>query len=158
MTYIYIALGTNRGPRLQNIENALKRLGEIFEIEKVSSFYLTEPVGIKGGWFVNCVAKCRTDKSPSSVLKELLQIENKMGRIRGEKEKRTIDLDLLFYGESVIKEDDLVVPHPRIQERRFVLTPLCEIAPELKHPLLGKEVKKILDELKDNLVVEKIER
>jgi len=158
MTEIYIGLGTNTGKRLANIQTALKKLKDVISVEKVSSLYLTEPVGVKGGWFVNCVVKGHTEKEPLELLQQLLKIEDEMGRVRGKREKRTIDLDLLFYGEKIIEQKNLTVPHPRVHRRRFVLLPLAEINPELKHPLLKKSIQTLLDQLDDASRVEKIEK
>lgn len=127
------------------------------EVKKVSSFYLTEPVGIKGGWFVNCVLEVRTDSDPKKLLKILLEIEKRMGRIRTKKKiSRVIDLDLLFYKGKIIKEKDITLPHPRLHKRRFILIPLAEINPELYHPILKKSVKELLRSLTDEHRVEKI--
>ncbi len=158
MTEIYIGLGTNTGKRLANIQTALKKLKDVISVEKVSSLYLTEPVGVKGGWFVNCVVKGHTEKEPLELLQQLLKIEDEMGRVRGKREKRTIDLDLLFYGKKIIEQKNLTVPHPRVHRRRFVLLPLAEINPELKHPLLKKSIQTLLDQLDDASRVEKIEK
>jgi len=157
MAEVYIALGTNKGKRLFHIQQALRRLKETLSVEKVSSLYLTQPVGIRGGWFVNCVIKARTEKDPLQLLNHLLQIEREMGRLREEKERRSIDLDLLFYEDKTIEEENLTVPHPRLHQRRFVLLPLAEINPQLKHPVLQKTVEKLLEDLQDPHQVKKIE-
>ena len=158
MTKIYLALGTNVGKRLYHIRLALEKLKKDIFVEKLSSLYLTEPVGIEDKrWFVNCVLQGKTKMSPRELLEYLMQIEKKMGRVRGKKERRTIDLDILFYGEKVIEEKDLIIPHPRLHERRFVLLPLAEIEPNLKHPLLKKSVEQLLLELSNAQQVEKIE-
>lgn len=160
MAQVYIGLGSNKGNRLFYINSALEKLGNIVHIEKVSSFYLTEPVEVKGGWFINCVVKASTIKSPAQLIQQLLQIEKELGRKRDNKDRklrRTIDLDLLFYDNLIISQKGLTVPHPRLHQRRFVLVPLVEIAPELRHPLLKKTVKKLLQQLEDSHEVEKIE-
>jgi len=157
MAQTYISLGTNSGKRLQNIQLAVKKLKDIILIEKISSSYLTQPVEIKGGWFINCVVRGQTEKEPLQLLKCLLQIEKEMGRVRGKKEKRTIDLDILFFEEKIIKMENLTIPHPRAHQRRFVLVPLAEINPQLKHPLFGKSIQVILNELQDISKVEKVE-
>jgi len=156
MTEIYIGLGTNKGRRLHNIKVALEKLNNVIFVEKISSLYLTQPIDVKGGWFVNCVAGGRTEKEPFELLQRLLQIEKEMGRVGGRKDKRIIDLDLLFYGKKIIQEKNLIVPHPRMHQRKFVLVPLAEIKPQLKHPILGKNVQTLLNELKDSAEVEKI--
>ncbi len=160
MAQVYIGLGSNKGNRLFYINSALEKLGNIVHIEKVSSFYLTEPVEVKGGWFINCVVKASTIKSPAQLIQQLLQIEKELGRKRDNKDRklrRTIDLDLLFYDNLIISQKGLTVPHPRLHQRRFVLVPLVEIAPELRHPLLKKTVKELLQQLEDSHEVEKIE-
>jgi len=157
MTLVYIGLGSNKGGRIKNIEDALDKLKKEIDIQKVSSFYLTEPVKTKGGWFVNCVIEGKTNKPVRELLTYLLQIEKEMGRLRKkEKEKRPIDLDILFYGQQIIQEKELTIPHPRLHQRRFVLTPLSEVNPKLNHPLLNKTIDELLRELNDPHQVEKI--
>jgi 2-amino-4-hydroxy-6-hydroxymethyldihydropteridine diphosphokinase len=157
MPVAYIGLGSNKGDRLKNTEVALNHLKKKMMVEKISSFYLTEPVEMKGGWFVNCVLEGKTEQSPEKLLDTLLEIEKKMGRIRKKKKtSRVIDLDLLFYEDAVVDKANLVVPHPHLHKRRFVLAPLVEINPHLVHPVLGKSLKEILKELKDFHQVYKI--
>ncbi|MBE0477548.1 2-amino-4-hydroxy-6-hydroxymethyldihydropteridine diphosphokinase [Candidatus Aerophobetes bacterium] len=158
MTEIYIGIGTNKGNRLHNIQLTLEKLKKFIVIDKVSSLYLTQPVQVKGGWFINCVVKGHTEKEPAQLLQNLLEIEKDLGRVREKKDdKRIIDLDLLFYGEKIIKEKNLTVPHPRAHQRRFVLIPLTEINPEFKHPLLKKNSHILLDEIEDASEVLKVE-
>lgn len=157
MPVVYVGLGSSKGDRLKNIEVALDHLKEKIVVEKISSFYLTEPVGMKGGWFVNCVLEGKTEQSPEKLLDTLLQIEKRMGRIREKKKtSRVIDFDLLLYENAVVDKVDLVVPHLHLHKRRFVLTPLVEINPNLVHPVLGKSLKEILKGLKDLHQVDKI--
>jgi 2-amino-4-hydroxy-6-hydroxymethyldihydropteridine diphosphokinase len=157
MPVIHIGLGSNKGDRLKNIDLALNHLKEKIAVKKISSFYLSEPVGLRGGWFVNCVLEGKTEQSPEKLVDTLLEIEKKMGRvIEKKKTSRVIDLDLLLYEDVVVDKADLVVPHPHLHKRRFVLTPLVEINPNLVHPVLGKSLKEILKELKDSHQVEKI--
>ena len=157
MPVVYIGLGSNKGDRLKNIEVALDHLKEKIVIEKISSFYLTEPVGMKGRWFVNCVLEGKTEQSPEKLLDTLLQIEKRMGRIREKKKNpRVIDLDLLLYEDAVVDKVDLIVPHPHLHKRRFALIPLVEINSHLVHPVLGKSLKEILKGLKDSHQVDKI--
>lgn len=157
MPVVYIGLGSNKGDRLKNIDSALNHLKEKIVVEKISSFYLTEPVEMKGGWFVNCVLEGKTEQPPEKLLHTLLEIEKRMGRVREKKKaSRVIDLDLLLYEDAVVDKSDLAVPHPHLHKRRFVLTPLVEINPRLVHPLLGKSLKEILGELKDSYQVDKI--
>ena len=157
MIEIYIGLGTNWGKRLQNIHEAIERIKNIVKVERVSSLYLTQPVEVKGGWFVNCVLKGLTERDPFFLLEKFLLIEKEMGRKRGEKEKRTIDVDMLFYGDKVIKDSVLTIPHPRLHQRRFVLVPLVEVSPHFIHPVFKKSTEELLKTLKDPHRVEKIE-
>ena len=151
MSFIYLGIGSNKGNKLNNIKEALKYLKEKIRITRVSSLYLTEPVDIEGEWFINCVLEAKTEKQPLKVLEELLKIEKGMGRMRTkEKRPRVIDLDFLLYDDKIIKEEGLVLPHPRLHMRRFVLIPLREINPQFFHPLLKKSVNEILKNLKDN--------
>lgn len=150
MSFIYLGIGSNKGNKLSNIKEALKYLKEKIRITRVSSLYLTEPVGIEGKWFINCVLEAKTEKQPLKVLKELLKIEKRMGRMRTkEKRPRIIDLDFLLYDGKIIEEEGLILPHPRLHTRRFVLIPLREINPQFFHPLLKKSVNEILKNLKD---------
>ncbi|MFQ6066661.1 MAG: 2-amino-4-hydroxy-6-hydroxymethyldihydropteridine diphosphokinase [bacterium] len=157
MAVVYIGLGSNKGDRLKNIDLALNHLKEKIVVVKISSFYLAEPVEMKGRWFVNCVLEGKTEQSPEKLLHTLLEIEKKMGRVRQKKKtSRVIDLDLLLYEDKVAHKVDLAVPHPHLHKRRFVLTPLMEINPNLVHPVLGKSLKEILKGLKDSYQVDKI--
>jgi 2-amino-4-hydroxy-6-hydroxymethyldihydropteridine diphosphokinase len=157
MPFVYIGLGSNKGDKVKNIREALKHLEKKIRVQKVSSFYLTEPVGIKGEWFINCALEGKTEEEPREALNSLLQIEREMGRIRmARKEARIIDLDLLLYEEKIIHKNDLTLPHPRLHKRKFVLIPLLEINPHLYHPVLKKPLKEILKDLKDSHQVKKI--
>lgn len=169
MATAYIAIGSNKGKRIKNVKEALGRIREEMKVEKTSSFYLTEPVElnpvregfsnrVKGGWFVNCVLEIKTDKEPAELLRTLLKIEEEMGRIRIKEKKvpRVIDLDLLFYEERIMEEKDLILPHPSLHKRGFILISLDEINPDLYHPVLKKSVKEILQSLTDIKQVERI--
>ena len=158
MACAYIGIGSNKGKRIENAKEALARIREEMRVEKVSSFYLTEPIKVKGEWFVNCVLEVTTNQEPRELLRTLLKIEGKMGRIRIKEKKisRIIDLDLLLYEEKIIKEKELTLPHPLLHKRRFVLAPLTEINPDVYHPLFKKPIKEILAALTDNHAVEKI--
>ncbi len=159
MPRIYIGLGSNRGDRLKNLKYSLSHIKREIEIRRVSSLYLTEPVGMKGSWFLNCVLEGKTELDPNKLMETLLAIEKEMGRVRKkEKEERIIDLDLLLYQGRVLKEKGLILPHPHLHKRRFVLVPLVEINPHLYHPVLRKTVKEILNGLKDSYRIDKLSR
>jgi 2-amino-4-hydroxy-6-hydroxymethyldihydropteridine diphosphokinase len=149
MIIAYIGIGSNLGDRFINLSTAIDLLNEKCGVGKVSSVYETEPVGFDDQpFFLNCVAEISTKLTPHRLLEELKGIERKMGRINTFlNSPRTIDLDILFYGEEIIESQELIIPHPRLQERAFVLVPLNEIAPNFIHPVLRKTINRLLDEL-----------
>jgi len=142
----FVGLGSNLGDRERNLQEAVGRLGQIGPV-RVSAFRDTEPVGVLDQPnFLNAVVELSTDLSPRELLDQLLGIERELGRDRTKEERwgpRTIDLDLLLYGDEVSDEPGLTVPHPRLAERRFVLEPLHEIEPELVLPD-GRRIKDLL--------------
>lgn len=145
---VYLCLGTNSGDRLRLIERALQRLAaEGLRLLRISSVYETEPVDRRGQpWFLNLVVEAETDLFPRMLLARLQRIERELGRRRlTPKGPRTIDVDLLFYGEAVVRTRELVIPHPRLAERRFVLEPLAELAPDLRHPVSRRTVRQMLE-------------
>lgn len=156
----YIGVGSNLGDSLKNCQRAVENLSRAkgIELTKVSSFYKTEPVGIENqNFFVNAVAEIKTILSAQNLLHTLQEIENDMRRERKVKGgPRTIDLDLLFYGQNVIKDDGLTVPHPEINKRRFVLEPLSEIASYFIHPSFGVSVRGLKERLDDDKMVEMV--
>jgi len=158
---VYVALGSNRGPRFRHVERSLRHLADSYDIVQQSSWYLTEPVDVAGGWFLNGVVGIVTQDAPSRVLANLLAIERKLGRTRDttspSRESRAIDLDLLLYDQRVIGEPGLVVPHPRLVERAFVLVPLAEIAPAVIHPVLQLSMRQLCDQVSDAHRVERVE-
>ena len=159
MPRVYIGLGSNRGDRLKNLKDSLSHIKREIEVRRVSSLYLTEPVGMKGSWFLNCVLEGETELEPNELMETLLAIEKEMRRVRKKKkEERIIDLDLLLYQRRVLKEKGLILPHPRLHKRRFVLVPLVEINPHLYHPVLRRTVKEILNGLTDSYRIEKLSR
>ncbi len=144
---VYLSLGSNIGDRERNLRDGLTLLAELgFTGMRVSSFYETEPLEVEDQpWFLNAVAEARTDLFPKQLLARLQRIEQRLGRRRLKpKGPRTIDIDILLYGGAVIDADELQVPHPRLAERRFVLEPLAELAPGLRHPITRRTVKEML--------------
>jgi 2-amino-4-hydroxy-6-hydroxymethyldihydropteridine diphosphokinase len=148
----YIGIGSNLGDKLENCRRAMEAIGADARNRLVgrSRFYRTEPVGKKDQeWFINGVVAVETTMSPAELMEFLLSVEKGMGRIRQERwGPRVIDLDILFYGDRVLDEEGLQIPHPRLHERRFVLAPLKDMAPGLLHPVFHRTVSQILEELK----------
>lgn len=146
---VYLSLGSNVGDRAANLNTAIERLRSLGEVAAVSSFYETEPVEFTAQpWFLNCAVKLNTEKMPKQLLNAVLDIEKEMGRKRLKKKgPRTIDIDILLFGNSVIDTKGLTVPHPAMHERRFVLEPLAEIAPEVRHPVFKRTARELRDAL-----------
>jgi 2-amino-4-hydroxy-6-hydroxymethyldihydropteridine diphosphokinase len=141
---VYIALGSNQGNRFKFLEKAVKQIGtKIGTIKSISPIYETEAWGFKGNAFLNACLKLETDKEALSIMDLLLSIENEFGRKRtSEKgyQSRPIDLDILLYQNEVINHKRLQIPHPRMELRQFVLTPLSDIASEIIHPKIKKSI------------------
>jgi 2-amino-4-hydroxy-6-hydroxymethyldihydropteridine diphosphokinase len=154
---VYVSLGSNLGDREANLKTAIQRLDEVGQVIADSSFYETEPVEFTDQpWFLNCVVVLETEKMPRQLLKALLKVEQAMGRRRTQnKGPRNIDIDILLYGDSVVDTKGLTIPHLALHERRFVLEPLVEIAPEVRHPVLNKTIRELRDELAAGQVVRK---
>jgi len=149
---VYLSLGSNRGDRLANLRAALDRMAAAgIEVRRVSSFYRTEPVGFAAqAWFVNCVAEVGTNLMPLQLLKTLKSIERELGRRPGiSNGPRPIDIDILLYENAVVRSATLTIPHPRLGERRFVLFPLRELAPHVRHPVAKRTVLEMLQDARD---------
>ncbi|HWZ84064.1 MAG TPA: 2-amino-4-hydroxy-6-hydroxymethyldihydropteridine diphosphokinase [Terriglobales bacterium] len=155
----HISLGSNVGDRAASLRAALERLRGLGSVLAISGFYETEPVELPDQpWFLNCVAALETSLPAQDLLRRLLAIEQEMGRIRlRDKGPRLIDLDILLYGDDVVEERGLKIPHPAMQDRRFVLEPLAEIAPNVIHPGLKKTAREMLAELPAGQVVRRLD-
>ena len=155
----YLSLGSNVGDRLGNLQQACSQLdGGGIHLRRVSSVYETEPVDyLEQDWFLNCVAEIETGLAPLVLLDRLLQIEDRLGRRRERpKGPRTLDIDILLYGAYTLTIGRLLLPHPRMLQRRFVLAPLREIAPSLRFPLSQKSVADLFEGLQDTSQVRRI--
>jgi 2-amino-4-hydroxy-6-hydroxymethyldihydropteridine diphosphokinase len=152
MKRIYLSFGSNLGDRVAHIKKALERLAAAgIRICRVSSYYKTEPVDFRlQNWFVNCVAEVESDLMPLRLLKVCKAVERELGRRPGVlKGPRTIDIDILLYENAVVRSRDLVIPHERMTERRFVLVPLMELAPNLRHPVSWISLPELLHQTSD---------
>jgi deoxyguanosine kinase len=150
---VYLSLGSNLGNRHANLQKAIFRIqqkaGSILDI---SSVYENPAIGFEGDQFLNIVVSLLTPLTPGALLNTLLQIEQDFGRIRyedGGYSSRTLDIDIIYYGTEIINNDDLVIPHPQMQHRNFVLKPLGDIAPQFYHPVLHKDTRNLLQECRD---------
>jgi len=157
---VYLSLGSNVGDRAANLNDAVERLRSLGEVLAVSSFYETEPVEFTAQpWFLNCAVKLDTEKMPKQLLAGILDLEQQMGRKRRREQKkgpRTIDIDILLFGNSIIDTKGLTVPHPSMHERRFVLEPLAEIAADIRHPAFKKTIRELRDALPAGQAVRKV--
>jgi 2-amino-4-hydroxy-6-hydroxymethyldihydropteridine diphosphokinase len=154
---VYLSLGSNVGDRAGNLNTAIDRLRAFGEVVAVSSFYETEPVEFTAqAWFLNCAVTLDTEKTPKQLLAGILDIEQQLGRRRGQqKGPRIIDLDILLFGDSIVEDPGLKIPHPAMHERRFVLEPLAEIAPDVRHPVFKRTIRELRDALPRGQAVRK---
>lgn len=151
MSRVFIGIGSNEGDRLEHISNALQMLGVIqgLRLVQLATLNETEPVGPPQGSYLNTVAEIETTLTPCQLLERLQAIERRLGRRPSPQRwaPRPIDLDILLYDDRIVQEPDLCVPHPRMHERRFVLEPLCQLAPDIVHPILQKTAAALLEQL-----------
>lgn len=155
---VYISIGSNKGDKFQNLQNAINAIYQKIGIVKIiSKVYKSNSFGFEGEDFLNICAIVETNLIPTKVLKELLKIEKSLGRIRTKSknyENRIIDLDILFYEDEVVKSKTLIIPHPELQKRKFVLVPLNDIASNYIHPIYKKTVLELLQECEDKIILE----
>lgn len=153
MAHVYLLIGGNTGNRIKYLKNAVEMISrETGRVKKTSSIYETEPFGFRDkNQFLNICVLIETDFSPHEVLRSLSEIETQLGRIRKSEKfvSRTIDIDILFYDNIILDDPDLVIPHPEIHKRNFVLIPMAEIAPEYIHPVSGKTISDLLEKSAD---------
>ena len=156
----YIGVGANLGDRIANLEEAVTRLRAFGEVTRVSSWYETEPVDVTDQpWFVNGVAELETELNAEALLRALLTIEKAMGRERTrDKGPRVVDLDLLLFDNETVNTPELTLPHPAMHERRFVLEPLAEIAPDAAHPRLRETASTLLERQSREPLVRRLRR
>jgi 2-amino-4-hydroxy-6-hydroxymethyldihydropteridine diphosphokinase len=155
---VYLSLGSNVGGREAQLREAEKRLSKLGRVIAISSFYETEPVEFtEQPWFLNCAVKLETSLAPEELMAAILGIEEEMGRRRvQDKGPRSIDIDILLFGDAVVESSAVTIPHPAMHQRRFVLEPLAEIAPEAFHPLLKQTIGALLDRLPQGQRVRKL--
>lgn len=151
----YISIGSNIGNKLENCKNSIDSLAELKTsiISSRSSFYITEPVDyINQDWFVNLVVKIETRLDPFQLLDKLKSIQSNAGRNHNAERfgPRILDLDIIMYDDLIINSSELIIPHPRMHKRRFVLKPICDIDPHIVHPVLKKDMQCLLDSLDDD--------
>ncbi|MBF0225601.1 MAG: 2-amino-4-hydroxy-6-hydroxymethyldihydropteridine diphosphokinase [Desulfobacterales bacterium] len=155
MHNVYICVGSNVGQRRINCQKGLEFIEKFYDcsIQAQSALYLTEPVDYKNqNWFINVLALIKTDLEPFELLKVFKTIEEKFGRNMDERRfgPRIIDIDILLYDNLILNTPELIIPHPRMHKRLFVLKPFCDINPNIIHPVLNRSIKELLKELDTN--------
>ncbi len=154
----YLSLGSNIDDRAGNLHTSIDRLRDFGELVAISSFYETEPVEFTAqAWFLNCAVALSTEKTAQELLAGILDIERQMGRRRGwAKGPRVIDIDIVLFDDLIVEDPGLKIPHPAMHERRFVLEPLTEIAPDAYHPVFKRTIRDLRDALKPGQEVRRI--
>jgi len=157
---VYLSLGSNVGDREAQLQDAQARLGAAGRVVAASSFYETEPVEFtEQPWFLNFALALETSNTPQQLMTAILRIEEEMGRRRVQKKgSRPIDIDILLFDDIIMDSTNLTIPHPALHQRRFVLEPMAEIAPEVLHPGLKKTIRELRDALPPGQVVRKLEK
>jgi 2-amino-4-hydroxy-6-hydroxymethyldihydropteridine diphosphokinase len=159
-SYVILGLGSNLGDRESYLNNAIGLIGKsIGFISEQSGIYETEPWGFQSeDNFLNMVLKVHSELKPFDLLRRIQVIEDQLGRVRNTRQyaSRTIDIDILLYANQVIQKPGLIIPHPLIQDRRFVLVPLCDIAPKMIHPVLSKTFEELLRICRDDRIVRRV--
>jgi len=159
MSIVFLGIGTNLGNRESNLSEAILKIEEhIGQVLQTSSVYETAPWGFDAeNDFLNMAVSVETDHSPAEIMKKITRIESMLGRERNQDRysSRIIDIDILLYDDLVLNEDGLKIPHPLIHERKFVLAPLCELAPDLIHPVFGKSMSVLLEDCRDRSKIKK---
>jgi 2-amino-4-hydroxy-6-hydroxymethyldihydropteridine diphosphokinase len=157
-TIAYIGVGSNLGDKIENCRYAIEAMGHVPECQATgcSSLFKTEPEGVIGqDWYINGVSQLTTALGPSQLIEALLSIEHAMGRRRSRRwEPRIIDLDILLFGQEIVRSRELTIPHPLLHKRRFVLEPLAQLAPEFVHPVLKVTIRSLLNGLPMGPLVE----
>ena len=155
---VHLSLGSNIGDREGHLRAAIAHLKATSHIVSVSSFYETEPVEITDQpWFLNNVVALETTESPAQLMTAILHIQQQMGRrLIQRKGPRIIDIDILLFDEAILDSPALTIPHPAMHQRRFVLEPLAEIAPEVRHPVLEKTIRELLEALPAGQIVRRV--
>ncbi len=152
MATVYLSLGSNMGDRTQNLMRAIEALASHhIRVTRRSSLYETEPVGVtEQGWFLNCILETETGLQPAQMMRELLEIERELGRERRLPQgPRPIDMDILLFDSMILHTAEVEIPHPRMTDRRFVLVPFAEIAPQVLHPTRQKTIGQLLKDTAD---------
>jgi 2-amino-4-hydroxy-6-hydroxymethyldihydropteridine diphosphokinase len=156
----YLSLGSNLGDRDRSLGEAIRRLRSVGRVQAISSLYETQPVELTGQpWFLNCALALETSAGPAQLMEQLLAIESALGRERIQRKgPRTMDLDIVLFADLIVNTPAVTIPHPAMQERRFVLAPLAEIAPSAIHPVLNKTIQELLEELPPGQIVKRLSR